>query len=92
MSAEKNWDTVLARAPPPATRPKKHDCNYQEAEPKFKPQTNEYAEIARRYEKYNNNNSAFNGKSLTDHRKITNYYKAKERGIDYVKPKGPLVK
>jgi|694.fasta_scaffold150339_2 murein tripeptide amidase MpaA len=48
------------------------------------PSTNKYAQIAKAYEKYNNNNSTFNGKSLSDNRQITNFYAAKAHGIDHV--------
>lgn len=45
-----------------------------------------YAKVAHMYEKYQNNNSTFNNKSLSDNRNITDFYKVKERGIDYVQP------
>jgi hypothetical protein len=47
----------------------------------------DYASIAKKYEKYNENNNTFNGKSLTDAKKITNFYVAKERGVLAVKEK-----
>lgn len=52
----------------------------------FKPKTMSYAKVAHMYEKYQNNNSTFNNKSLSDNRNITDFYKCKERGIDYVQP------
>lgn len=71
--------------------PKTHNCNYKEAEPQFVPHTMEYARVARLYEKYNNNNCGFNGKSLSDNCNQTRWYVAKARGDDWVKPLGPLV-
>ena len=51
--------------------PTAHKCDLQkQAEDAhknmFKPTTQDYAKIAKKYEKYNNNNSTFNGKSLSD--------------------------
>jgi hypothetical protein len=48
------------------------------------PSTHSYAQIAKAYEKYNNNNSTFNNKSLSDNRPITNFYAAKAHGVDSV--------
>jgi hypothetical protein len=53
----------------------------------FTPSTQDYAKIAKKYEKYNNNNATFNGKSLADDKKISNFYVAKERGVLAVKDK-----
>ena len=50
----------------------------------FTPKTMDYAKVARAYEKYNNDNSTFNGKSLTDNKPISNFYKIKSLGADAV--------
>ena len=77
-------------------RPKPHRCvfgTYGISDPEdikngygkeFIPSTKNYSQIAKSYEKYNNNNSTFNGRSLSDNREITNYYTAKAHGIDKV--------
>ena len=82
----------LPSAPPPAKRPVPHRCDLAPdySSDKFTPQTITYAEAAKKYEKYNNNNCTFNHKSLSDNRNITNYYLAKERGVDYVHRKKPI--
>ena len=81
-------------------RPKPHSCVYGTfgvSDPDFKngseftPSTNKYAQIAKAYEKYNNNNSTFNGKSLSDNRQITNFYSAKSHGIDHVHKMSPYI-
>ena len=72
--------------------PKPHRCDFkriaenQHVE-KFKPTTQDYAKIAKKYEKYNTNNATFNGKNLADAKNITNFYVAKERGVLAVKDK-----
>jgi hypothetical protein len=53
----------------------------------FNPTTKDYAKIAAKYEKYNNNNATFNGKSLSDAKGLTNFYTAKSRGVLAVKEK-----
>jgi hypothetical protein len=45
----------------------------------------DYAKIAKKYEQLNGNNATFNGKSLGDDKKITNFYVAKQRGVLAVK-------
>jgi len=37
----------------------------------------DYAKVARAYEKYGKDNSTFNGKSLSDNRPVSNFYKIK---------------
>ena len=37
----------------------------------------DYAKVAKAYEKYQNDNSTFNGKSLSDGRPLSNFYKIK---------------
>jgi hypothetical protein len=81
-----------------ALRPKPHRCTfgtYGVSDPnalhghgtEFVPSTHNYAVIAKAYEKYNNNNSCFNNKSLSDNRPITNFYSAKAHGIEAVHKK-----
>ena len=52
----------------------------------------DYAKVAKKYEKYHNDNSTFNNKSLSDNRKISNFYKMKSKGADEVYTKAPIVK
>ena len=85
-------NTVLAKAPPAQPRPKPHKCdltaNYMNDT--FKPKTNDYEKIAKKYEKYNNNNSVLMGKNLSDNRPVTNFYEAKGRGATYIHHKRPI--
>ena len=85
-------EATLTPAAPAPTRPKPHRCDltpgYQNDS--FHPKTISYAEAAKKYEKYMNNNSTFNEKSLSDAKKITPWYLSKERGIDYVNRKKPV--
>ena len=83
---------VLPSAPLPVKRPVPHKCDLtpEYANDQFTPKTIAYADAAKKYEKYNNNNCTFNDKSLSDNRKITNYYLAKERGVDHVHRKKPI--
>jgi len=37
----------------------------------------DYAKVAKAYEKYNTDNSTFNGKSLSDNKAVSNFYKIK---------------
>ena len=85
-------EASLPSAPSPPKRPVPHRCDLAPGYSKdaFIPKTISYAEAAKKYEKYNNNNSTFNEKSLSDNKKITNYYLAKERGVDYVHRKKPI--
>ena len=85
-------EASLPTAPSPPKRPAPHRCDLAPgyASDNFVPQTIAYADAAKKYEKYNNNNCTFNEKSLSDNRKITNYYLAKERGVDYVHRKKPI--
>jgi hypothetical protein len=39
-----------------------------------------YAKVARHYEKLNNNNSAFNGKNLSDNQPVTQFQNLKLHG------------
>jgi len=57
-----------------AERPKVHECYYKEGEPTFTPSTNDYAKIAKQYEKYNSNNNVFNNKSLSDNKPLSQFY------------------
>lgn len=57
----------------------------------FTPKTMDYAKVARAYEKYGNDNSTFNGKSLSDGRPVSNFYKIKSLGADAVYRKAPIV-
>jgi len=96
-------NTVLAQAPPSDLRPKPHRCTYGvfgSSDPEsiangygneFKPSTHSYAKIAHAYEKYNNNNAAFNGRSLSDNKPITDFYTAKARGVDHVHKMRPYI-
>ena len=52
----------------------------------------DYAKVAKAYEKYQNDNSTFNNKSLSDARPISNFYKIKSHGADAVYRKAPIVK
>ena len=52
----------------------------------------DYAKVARAYEKYGNDNNTFNGKSLSDNRPLSNFYKMKSLGADAVYTKAPIVK
>ena len=85
-------EATLASAPPAPKRPVPHRCdptpNYMNDT--FQPKTISYAEAARKYEKYQNNNATFNEKSLSDAKKITPWYLSKERGVDYVNRKKPI--
>jgi len=58
----------------------------------FKPKTMDYAKVARAYEKYNNDNCTFNGKSLSDNRPVSTFYKIKSHGADAVYTKAPIVR
>lgn len=70
-----------------AKRPKAHKCAgttkdkifIGNTEP-FKPSTMNYAKVARHYEKLNNNNSAFNGKNLSDNQPVTQFQNLKLHG------------
>lgn len=57
----------------------------------FKPSTQDYAKVAAKYEKYNNNNNAFNGRNLSDNSKVTKFTRVKLHGIDSVHPMQSLV-
>ena len=85
-------EASLPTAPSPPKRPvpNRRDLAPDYSKDNFVPKTIAYADAAKKYEKYNNNNCTFNGKSLSDNRKITNYYLAKERGVDYVHRKKPI--
>ena len=81
-----------ATSPQIPTGPKPHRCDFvriaeDQHNNMFKPSTQDYAKIAKKYEKYNTNNATFNGKNLADDKKITNFYVAKERGVLAVKDK-----
>lgn len=56
------------------------------------PKTLDYARVAKAYEKYNTDNSTFNGKSLSDNRPISNFYKLKSLGADSVYTKSATVR
>ena len=86
-------DTVLEKGPPAPTYPKRRKVD----EPlymkdNFTPKTNDYAKVARAYEKYNNDNNTFNGKSLSDARPLSNFYQMKSKGADAVYTKAPIVR
>ena len=51
----------------------------------------DYARVAKAYERYNSDNSTFNGKSLSDGKAISNFYKIKSQGADAVFKKAPIV-
>ena len=76
-----------------ALAPKPHRCDLTPTymADQFQPKTLDYAKIAKAYEKYANDNSTFNGKSLSDNRPISNFYKMKSQGADAVFTKAPLV-
>lgn len=44
----------------------------------------DYAKVAKAYAKYNTDNSTFNGKSLSDNKAVSNFYKIKGQGADSV--------
>ena len=79
-----------APSPPKRPVPRRRNKTPEYMKDQFVPKTQDYAIVAKKYEKYNNNNSTFNTKSLSDGRPITNYYIAKERGIGYVQRKTPI--
>ena len=85
-------DTVLAKAPPsgPWPKAKKPDMTPIYMNDTFTPKTLDYAQIAKKYEKYNNNNSVLMGKNLSDNKPVTNFYEAKGRGANYIHHKRPI--
>ena len=56
----------------------------------FQPKTMDYAKVAKAYEKYQSDNSTFNGKSLSDNRPVSNFYKIKSLGAGAVYTKAPI--
>ena len=52
----------------------------------------DYAKVAKAYERYGSDNSTFNGKSLSDGRPISNFYKMKSQGAGAVYTKAPIIK
>ena len=87
-------DKILTQTVPPAmTGPKPHRCDLTPSymQDQFKPKTLDYAKVAKAYEKYGNDNSTFNGKSLSDNRPISNFYKMKSQGAEAVYTKAPIV-
>lgn len=46
----------------------------------FQPTTKDYAKVTRKYEKFNNNNSAFNGRNLSDNQLVTQFQNLKLHG------------
>ena len=87
-----DYNTVLAKAPPPEPRPKPHRCDLtgMYMNDNFKPKTMDYNMIAHKYEKYNNNNSVLMGKNLSDNKPVTNFYQAKGHGATYIHHKRPI--
>ena len=85
--------SVLPRLPPPQPGPKPHRCDLTPPymADNFKPKTNDFAAVAKKYEKYSNDNNTFNGKSLSDNRPISAFYQAKSRGVGAVHQKQPIV-
>ena len=79
-------ETVLQKGPPAPTGPKPHRCDLfgSYMNDKFIPKTQDYAKVAKAYEKYNTDNSTFNGKSLSDGKPISNFYKLKSQGADTI--------
>lgn len=79
---------------PVVTRPtpKPHRCDLSAGYTRdnFMPKTMDYAKIAKKYENINNNNSAFNGRNLSDNKPVTNFYQAKGKGAEYVFTKRPI--
>ena len=73
-------------------KPKRGDTTPNYMKDQFVPKTMDYAKVAKKYEKYHNDNSTFNNKSLSDNRKISNFYKIKSKGADEVYTKAPIVK
>ena len=78
---------------PAMTGPKPHRCDLTPTymADQFVPKTLDYAKVAAAYEKYGTDNSTFNGKSLSDNRPISNFYKLKGQGADSVYTKAPIV-
>ena len=88
-------DAVLEKGPPAPRMPKPHRCRDPGptlVHEKFVPRTQDYAKVARAYERYNNDNSTFNGKNLSDAKPISNFYKIKGHGPDAVYTKAPIVR
>ena len=82
------------KGPPAPTGPKPHRCDLTPPymQDQFVPKTIDYAKVAKAYEKYNSDNSTFNGKSLSDNRPISNFYKLKSQGADAVFTKAATVR
>ena len=72
-------ESVVAKGPQAPPGPKPHTSGYTPTyiEDTFVPKTMDYAKVARAYEKYGNDNNTFNGKSLSDNRPLSNFYKIK---------------
>ena len=87
-------DNILAQPVPPAMtgpKPRRVDLTPTYMHDQFTPKTLDYAKVAKAYEKYGRDNSTFNGKSLSDNRPISNFYKIKGQGADAVYTKAPIV-
>ena len=87
-------DVPLTKGPEAPRMPKPHrsDLNPHYVHEKFVPKTMDYAKVAKKYEKYHNDNSTFNGKSLSDAREISSFYKMKGLGADTVYKKAPIIR
>ena len=68
-------------AGPQKSYPAKHSCNPYSNKAEFKVTNAELSKLARANEKAADNNNVYNGKNISDNRKVTNFYALKAQTV-----------